>query len=395
MMRETGLAREHFEYLRQVRDRVSEGTGLFGRLTSHMAMMMGSIDELRADAEQAHQAALNTFQKLDENLVREGYAEALIAYGRHLIETDNLNGAAQHYQKAITLLNNQGLQAAVAEGELGRAYVGRGRFQESLPHFENALAKITDADEHADERARVQADYAAALIQLGDLAKAEEVLNKALEACNRFGLWSLRGQVRRELAYIDQLHAEQAQDPLVAQSFWQKAYDMLNQTITDLLPISDSLGLAVAYHDLGRLEAHQRKFADALNHVKLSTDMFERLGNLRNLAVAEVTLGQIVVLKNGDATTANQHLHRALTLASQLDDQHTRQTAAESLVRIHQFQAKHAVSELAAVRHQVLDQITFSRAKLNEMGLSQVVEKLNPLISQLEAVEKSGDVSAN
>ena len=393
MMREAGLAQEQYDYLAQIRDRVNEGSTIYARLTSHMATMMDAIDELRSTAEETYQSALKQFAALAEkNKGKQPYAEAQIAYGRHLLDTSQLTLAAAHYQNAIDLLDKQGLQAAVAEGELGKAYVGQGHFKEATPHFENALQNMPEADDVADERAKVQADFASALIQLEDLDRAETLLKEALSTCDRLGLWTLRGQVRRELAYVDQVRAEKSQDGAVIKAHLNQAENLLNQTITDLLPLSDTLGLAVAYHDLGRLEARQKNFTDAQYHVELSSEMFQRIGNRRNYAVSEVTLGQLMVLKNGDAATANQHIHKALALATQIEDAHTQTQAAESLTRIHAIQSKRAVSEKPAVRHQVLDQITFSRAKLSEIGLIKYADSLNPLIAQLEAVEKSGDV---
>ncbi len=393
MMREAGLAQEQYDYLTQIRDRVAEDSVIYARLTSHMATMMDAIDELRPEAGQTHQASLKQFEGLaDKDAHKQSFAEAQIAFGRHLLDASELGKAADHYQKAIDLLDKQGLQAAVAEGELGKAYVGRGHFEQSKPHFENALKTVPDGDDVADERAKIQADFASALIQLGDLDEAEKLLKTAMETCNRLGLWTLRGQVRRELAYVDQVRAEKSQDGAVIKAHLTQAENLLQQTIADLLPLSDTLGLAVAYHDLGRVEARQKNFTDAQYHVELSSEMFQRIGNRRNYAVSEVTLGQLMVLKNGDAATANQHIHKALELATQIQDAHTQKQAAESLARIHQIQSKRAVSEKPAVRHQVIDQISFSRAKLSEIGLANYAEVLNPLIAQLEAVEKSGDV---
>lgn len=392
MMREAGLAQEHLDYLDQMRDRTAEGSLLYARLTSHMAAMMDAIDDLRATAEDIHKAALAVFETLGSEHP-QAYAEALIAYGRHLISVSHLNEATAQYTAALAMLDKEtdAAMAAVAEGELGRAYVARGLFEDAVGHFKAALARLPTADALADEHARIQADYATALIQLGQMDEAEKLLNEALATCDRLGLWALRGQIRRELAYIEQMRAEAAQDEAVINAYLDKAENMLQETIADLLPISETLGLAVAYHDLGRLEARRRNFPDASYHVNMSRDMFERLGNRRNLAVALITLGQIVLLKDGDVSHSNEYIHRALALASDLGDRHTQQKAAESLVRIHKLQTRRAVSEAPAKRHQVIDQITYSRARLKEVGLVEFAEALDPLIAQLEGMEKSGD----
>lgn len=393
MMREAGLAREQFDYLQQIRDRSPEGTILYAQLTSHMASMMDMIDELMPEAGEMHSQALAMFDTLPKDAV-QAHAETHIAFGRHLINISKLQEATSHYQSALKLLDGEkgNIIAAVATGELGRAYVGRGMFVEAVPHFENALKAMPNIDAYADEKARVQADFATALIQLDKLDQAQAMLNDALATCNRLGLWSLRGQVRRELALVDQMQADKTQDADTLEKLLDKAQELLKQTVTDLLPISDTLGLAVAYHDLGRLEARRRNFDDAMYHVNLSVEMFTRLGNVRNLSVAEITLGQMILIKTGDVAASNEHLHKALSLASELGDTHTQLKAAESLVRVHKIQTKRAVSQPPTVRHQVIDQISFSRAKLSDGGMTEYAQQLDPLIAQLEAVEKSGDV---
>lgn len=387
MMREAGLAQEQLDYLLQIRDRTPDGSSTHAILTTHVAVMKDALDDLRSEAELDHKMALDEFSKIEGHADR--HAEAHIAYGRHLITFSHLKRAAEHYQKAIDLLkDSEGeLMSAVAQGELGRAYTGRGQFEMARDHFEQALSRIPDQAENHDDIARVKADYATALIQLNDLQKAETLLNEALQVCNEQGLWVLRGQVRRELAYIEQIKADQSQDNAVIQAYLDNAESLLKQTITDLLPVADTLGLAVAYHDLGRLEARRKKYDDAFTHVKMSIEMFERLGNKRNLAVAHITLGQLKLLRDGDAAGAVEHLHNALSIADELEDVHTETQAAESLVRVHELQTRRAVNDRLAIRMQVLDQITFTRAKLEEAELPNFANRLDPLIAKLEALD--------
>jgi tetratricopeptide (TPR) repeat protein len=387
MMREAGLAQEQLDYLLQIRDRTAEGSSTHAILTTHVAVMKDAIDELRDEAEIDHKMALDEFKRVDGHAVQN--AEAHIAYGRHLIDISQIKKAAEHYQKAIDLLkeSDDNTMSAVAQGELGRAYTARGQFDTASDHFEKALARLPAEDENLDDVARIKADYATVLIQLKDLKKAESLLKEALEVCDKWGLWVLRGQVRRELAYIEQMRADEAQDNAVIKAHLDNAETILKQTVTDLLPVSDTLGLAVAYHDLGRLEARRKKFDDAFTHVMLSIEMFERLGNKRNLAVAHITLGQLKLLRDGDAANAVKHLHTALSIADKIEDVHTEKQAAESLVRVHELQSRRALNDRLAIRMQVIDQITFTRAKLMEVDLPNFASRLDPLITKLEAVD--------
>lgn len=387
MMREAGLAAELLEYIEQSRYRVDENSLLYLQLTVAMATTMDALDDYYEDAEALYREALASFEKLDPAAVAVERANAEIAYGRHVLNVSHLQVAVDYYQHAVELLSTAGyaVEAAVAASELGRAYSGQGDFVGATPYFEQALAALNQNDDAITD-SRIKADFAATLIQLGDIDRAKTYLEDALKACHTNGLWMIRGQVRRQLAYIDQILSESATNDEEKQLYLADARKKLNDAIDDLLPIHDTLGLAVAYHDIGRLEAKLREFEDADSHLRQSIEMFSRIGNRRNYAVALITLAQITLLKSGDSVKAVQYSHQALNTAESIGDEFTQQQAVETLMRIHRIQAKHAAGQMSdEVRQRILEQINYSRAQFATLNLSEHLGALETIIQDLEA----------
>lgn len=385
LMRDAGLASELLGYLEQVQYRLAENTPRYARLLVEIAVTMNATGA-RQEADVLFHQTLDLYATLDGNVVWEAYAKAHVQYGRFLLERGQLQEAVAHYQQAIHMLNHADTQVAMAEAqnELGLALTGRGQFNEALPYFEQALAAL---NQHGItyQQARTQADFAAALIQLGQLDRAETLLQSSLETCEMLGAWALRGQVRHLVAYVDQARAEATKDANGKQRFLERAENTLNQAIADLLPLHNSTELAVVYHDLSRLEARQRKFNEAEAHVRMCSEMFARLGNRRNFAVAQITFGQMLMLKSGDASAAIDRIRQALKIAGELGDKHTQHQAAESLVRIHRIQAKRATEQGQPPRYEVLDQLSHTRSRFESLRLDDSVKALDEISAGLQA----------
>lgn len=382
MMRDIGLSAELLDYLNQVQYRLPENTPLYARLLVEIAITT-NITGLPDDADALFHQALDLYATFGTNDIWAAYANTHTTYGRFLVGRGQLKEGIAHYRQAIQMLNHSDflLEMATAESELGLALTGRGYFKEAVSYFEHALTALKQQS-LSPQLIRTQADYATALIQLGQLDRAETILQEALEACEILKLWALRGQVRHVLAYVYQSRAESSQDNAQKQRYLNQAETLLNQAITDLLPLSQSTELAVVYHDLSRLEARQRKFTEAEDHVRLSSELFARVGNRRNLAVAQITLGQMLMLKNGDAFAAAERIRQALKIAGDLGDKHTQQQAAESLIRIHRMQAKRIATE-PEHRADILSQIAYSRARFDALNLTESSAILQALQDEL------------
>lgn len=380
LMRENGLASELLDYLQRVRDKVDAGNSLHARLGIEIAVTLDAIDGRQQEAGELFQTTLVWYQA---HTIPLAEGQARIAYGRFLIHRSQLQEAMAQYQQALELLKDHPVEVAIAQSEMGRVLVGQGKFSEAVSRFEKAYA-LSSGDGKAG--VRLVNDFAAALIELGEMERAERLLIEGVETATQQGLWLVRANLRRQMAYIYHLRAEKSHDAVSAQPYLDEAERLLHQTIAEMLPLQNTLDLAVVYHDLARIETQQRQFSEAEAHLRLSLELFQRLGNLRNEAVAEITLGTLVVLKNGDIAAGNEHLHRSLQLADKVGDGFTLRQAAETLTRLHQLQANWAKTQPREIRIQVIDQLSFSRAKLVDYGLPEAAQVMASMMTELEAL---------
>ncbi|MCQ3929061.1 MAG: hypothetical protein DPW16_01260 [Chloroflexi bacterium] len=380
LMRENGLAGELLDYLQRVREKLDAENPLYARLGIEIAVTLDAIDGRQHEAGELFQTTLAWYRAHPIPLA-EG--QARIAYGRFLIHRSQLQEAMAQYQQALELLKEYPAETALAQSEMGRALVGQGKFGEAVSRFEKAYG-LSSGD--GKSTVRLLNDFAAALIELGEMERAEKLLTEGIETATQQGLWLVRANLRRQMAYIYHLRAEKSSDAAAAQPYLDEAERLLQQTAAEMLPLQNTLDLAVVYHDLGRIETQQRQFTEAEAHLRLSLELFQRLGNLRNEAVAEITLGTLVVLKNGDIAAGNEHLHRSLQLADKVGDGFTLRQAAETLTRLHQLQANRAKTQPREIRIQVIDQLSFSRAKLVDYGLPEAAQVMASMMTELEAL---------
>lgn len=381
-LRENGFAAELLEYLQRIREKQDSGKPLYTRLNVEIAVTLAAMDGRQDEAAKIFETALNWYQT---HPTMSDETQAHLAYGRFLVNRSQFPAAMSQFQQALELSNERPIDAVISRSEMGRVLVGQGRFGEALPHFERAYTGL-QGDEQASIRVRLTNDFATALIEVGDTDRAEKLLVEGIDVATRHGLWLLRANLRRQVAYIYHRRAEKSSDANSAQPYLDEAERLLNQAVAELLPLHQSLDLAVAYHDLGRIEAQQRRFVEADAYLQLCLEMFRRLGNVRNEAVAEITLGTVVVLKDGNIAAGNGHLHRALQLAEKVGDQFTLRQAAETLTRLHQLQVTRAKTQPHDIRLQVIDQLSFSRARLAEFSLGEAAQALQKMMAELEAM---------
>ncbi len=383
LMRENGLATELLDYLQRIIDKLDAENPLYTRLTVEIAVTLDAIDGRQQEAAERFQMALAWYEAHPTPLAD---GQAHVAYGRFLINRSRLQGAMLEYQRAHELLKDYPIEAAIVQSEMGRALVGQGKFGEAIPYFEKAYT-VLRGDEQKTLRVRLIHDMASALIEVGEVDRAEKLLLEGIDSATQQGLWLLRANLRRQIAYIYHLRAEKLSDEASAQPYLDEAERLLNQSLAEMLPLQNSLDLAVVYHDLGRIEAQQRNYDVAEAHLRLSHELSQRLGNLRNQAVAEFTLGTLVVLKTGDIAAGNAWLHGALQSAEKVEDQFTQRQVVATLIRLHQLQAARAKTQSPEIRIKVIDQLSVSRARLAEITLAEAAEATRMIAAMMAELE--------
>jgi tetratricopeptide (TPR) repeat protein len=116
--------------------------------------------------------------------------EDLLAEGQSAIALGHLQVAAEEAKVA----GSSDAQLAAVYDALGRADMGTGHYRDAKRHFERALHLA--ADESLAVRAAVTANLGQACQALGELARAEQLFRRTLEAMpERAAVWNLLGGV--------------------------------------------------------------------------------------------------------------------------------------------------------------------------------------------------------
>lgn len=376
LMRGAALGRELLDYLNTARDMLPSSDEYFRKLTLEIADTMDVLSDLQDEAEARYRQALTLYAQ--HAPASAEFALAFAAYGAYLFRRNQEPAGVSAYGKALELGAKHAEASAKISAGLGRAYVEKGQFEKGVPYFERAIAALQQLDA-AQALAEVYAEFSLALIQLGRLGQAEELLNKAFATSQTLGLLALRGKVLRQLAYLNQTRADATKQEAEKRTFQRRAEDALHEAVTILVTLPETNELAVTYHDLGRLQAQQKLVDDAEAHVRMSCELFARVGNRRNFAVSQITLAQILILKNGNILGAVERVRQALKIAAEIGDGFTQRQAAESLIRIHRIQAKRAPGALEEIHQQIMH----SRHILEILRLDDFVSQLDAVVQEL------------
>ena len=119
-----------------------------------------------------------------EGLSRPVLAEASLAYGQHLVTVGQTGAAvdllARTFRAVMAKPDGTDVRvAATLACEWGRALAARGQHADAIKRFEGAVAGYARTRQ-AELSAVVQRELSASLIALGETARAEDVLRRAL-----------------------------------------------------------------------------------------------------------------------------------------------------------------------------------------------------------------------
>jgi tetratricopeptide (TPR) repeat protein len=241
------------------------------------------------------------------------------------------------------------------------------------------------AERDAVGSAEAQRDHSHVLIEMGDPARAEDMLRRSLTAAEYARRCELSAEIRGRLA---ELHAGRASTARRADQAREEraelrlAEDYLNDAITDGLACGESPALAGWYLALGRAVSRLDRLDEALARVERGRAILGRFGRWSALAGALVMVGQLQMAR-GNSVAALDALHEALDLAAELDDTEIKTQAADVLVRVYQIRARHVPGADQRFRDDTLDRAHITLAHLAEVGLDKQAAMLNNVIARL------------
>ncbi|PJF40712.1 MAG: hypothetical protein CUN55_12420 [Phototrophicales bacterium] len=384
LMRDAGLATELMTYLETAIARADTNTAHYRRLQLQLALTMLHLGDYEDTVREIYNELLDFYSSQPVEERTDDYAYAMMNFGRYFANRGQNKEAITYYKEAVQQFQKEGLEHGIAEALtlIGKSLQAMGQFDQAQQAYNTALGKLTNS-QHVRQRATIISDYADLLLQSGNISAVEEWLEQAYELCEQHGFWELKAKVIRQQAYSDQLRARAASEQALKQQWLHHAATRLHHAIASLLIIQNTNELAVTYHDLGRLEAQLNDLEAAEAHVRKSCELFTRIGNRRNFAVSEITLGQILLVKNHNIDEALQHIRQALYIAHDVQDMHTREQAARALLKIHQMQVQRAKDKPDNIKADVLEDVNYTQERLARLGMNEFAQSASQLSAQL------------
>jgi tetratricopeptide (TPR) repeat protein len=201
---------------------------------------------------------------LEHELTR---AHAQTGLGQVAYRRGRPRSAIEHFERALELYGAEECRHPDLAESLGRAYAMVGELESAIAVFERCLKEAEDAGDEL-ERVRFELLLGHALIDSGNLGRAEEVLGRALS----LGRDSLNPIVRVNLYWTQShLHAER-NDPETAARYARRALELLRMT-------EDTYRTARAHQLLAYIENDRGNAEDALELLREGWPLLEQSGN--------------------------------------------------------------------------------------------------------------------
>jgi transcriptional regulator with XRE-family HTH domain len=230
---------------------------------------------------------------------------ARVALAAVLEERNDLGGAVELLEQAVTAGFVHPAEHVDVFAQLGRAYAGLGRTGQAVELFEDCLRRSDDSPSAA---ARFALLLSYALTDTGEIAKAEDVVREALARTSDSEDPYMRVRLYWSMARVAEA---EGRAPLALANI-RKAIALLETT-------EDALNLARAHVLASRLLIERESADEASAHL----DRAERLLGVRPAPfdLAEVTIQRSRIARiGGDAASAIAFAQRALEIDSQPAD---------------------------------------------------------------------------
>jgi tetratricopeptide (TPR) repeat protein/DNA-binding XRE family transcriptional regulator len=253
------------------------------------------------DALASLQTAAATAPPDDPELSAAIYAD--IGYVQQ--QQEQFNAATEANLRALGWLDaskhaDPALRARVLTN-LGRSCYSLGQLEKADDHLQRAL----DAAIDAESRLRIANAHMALGISaraVGDLARAVEHCNRALDLHSRIGEHRAANRVLNNLGDVHYAAGRKREATALQQRCLERAREL-----------RDDFEIGVAAGALARYALDDSRVADALAHAREARQASERSGDHLHLALAAALEGEAVA-RQGNASIADRHFAFALRL---------------------------------------------------------------------------------
>ena len=226
-------------------------------LEAEVALRLGDLQE----AERLYTAALARARDKNSN------AEATAGLGHVAFRNGDPRGAIRHFENALSLYENDESRHPDLADNLGRAYAMVGELESAIAVFERCQ-DAAEAREDSLLSLQFSVLLAHALIDAGNLGRAEELLGHALAA----GKDSQSPSVRAQLYWSQSRLHEERNDPETAARYARRALELLLLT-------EDTYRTARAHQLLAYIELSRGNADNALDLLEQGWPLIEQSGN--------------------------------------------------------------------------------------------------------------------
>jgi tetratricopeptide (TPR) repeat protein len=226
-------------------------------LEAEVALRLGDLEE----AERLYAAALASARD------KTSSADATAGLGHVAFRSGDPRTAIRHFEEALALYDGDESRHPDLADNLGRAYAMVGELESAIAVFERCWEA---AEEREDSLLSLQFSVllAHALIDAGNLGRADELLGRAIAA----GKDSQSPSVRAQLYWSQSRLHEEKNDPETAARYARRALELLLLT-------EDTYRTARAHQLLAYIELSRGNAANALDLLEQGWPLIEQSGN--------------------------------------------------------------------------------------------------------------------
>jgi tetratricopeptide (TPR) repeat protein len=258
------------------------------------------------------QPMLDLLTKLDQRqLTPEQWLGTCLARSEALIHTAAYKDAIAHLQAALQFPQLSEEQRARIFHKLSWSYEILGQMDQALTYAQEGLELFEGATTYSPEAGPLLRDLAWVYHRRGANQQAYDLMSQALEVLKDSdhyrkelgGCYRARGMIAMVLGHLEQAKADT-----------QRGLEISEQ-------IEHTLGVAMAFNNLGVVAAQEEKWQETLTYFEKSLAQRQQIGDMYGLVMSYNNLGELY-LHMGNLVQGQEYLEQSLTLASNLGMRH-------------------------------------------------------------------------
>ncbi len=287
-------------------------------------ILLADVYSRHADWSKSIEALNNAIHLFEAAKNEKGIARCENLLGAIYGEKGELEEAKKHFEKSLTLLNQEKEMIASIESNLGIIENIRGNYSKAFEYFKRSLRNFELMGNHR-RVAELRHNMGMLNVSLSKLSEAIDEFDQCIEISQKNGFMPILA-----LTLLSKANVLLAKDELdAAEMFANKSMEISHQ-------IDDKLTLADIYKTKSLIEKRRKNYQKAESYLKSSLRLNNKVNNLLNSAETNLELGKLY----GELSRFQEqelYLRQAL-------DQYRGMMAAEKIQQIEEMLSTRVVS---------------------------------------------------